>query len=101
MSVCKTEISIPKKTRHFCIYVVPNIISVSLIMTYNVETCRFIKHLKDLVASTICYVTISDSDQVSSNGRRLVNNEMELLLKEGILSQFKELFRHKMAKILS
>jgi hypothetical protein len=62
-------------------------------MIYKVETCRFIKHLKDLVVSTICFVTVSDSDHIASNDKRLGNNETERLLKEGILPQFKELFR--------
>ena len=62
-------------------------------MTCKVETCRFIKHLKDLVLSPICYVTVSNSDHVASNDRRLVNNELERLMKEGILPQFKVLFR--------
>jgi len=82
-----------KKKTFLYLYFMPNVISVSLIMTYKVETCRFIKHLKDLVVSPICYVTVSNSDHVASNDRRLVNNEMERLLKEGILPQFKVLFR--------
>ena len=62
-------------------------------MIKKFETCPFTKHLIDLVVSTICYIKVSDFDHVASNDRRLVNNELERLLKEGILPQFKVLYR--------